>query len=346
MDIVTKIFETYGFKITSTSEYSRYILASKDNISISIGYQDPQESVTIDDLKKFLKSSKNDRTNRRVFIMAGEYPEDLTRFADQKDIQLWDKEKLEYELGKAMIADVTAPKPETSAEGATTKSFFELLDTKTTGDTKPEEPSYDVGVSIPTVPISEVGVGEAKISTSDDEEEEYRIMKSRIAKEEASKMAKKVMGSFRFDLELIPYYIYNYTCDINIGGRTPPQRNTGTIGINGLTNNMEEWPQIFETVPELDEDYTRLTPKFTEEDAYQAAYESVINLNTKTIETKEEKDSAIIIEKKKVEPKPDAIEISKKGLVYLPAWCIEGSNGVMIIDATTGKVLKEDLFKG
>ncbi len=345
IDIVTKIFDTYGFKITSTSEYSKYIFASKDNVSISIGYKDPQDSISMDDLRKFLKSSKKDRTNRRIYICAGDFPEDITKFAHQKDIQLWDKEKLEYELGKAMIADVIAPKPDAGEVGST-KSFFELLEQKPTVESKPEEPSYDLGVSIPTVPISDMGEDSTKKGSGEEDEEEYRIIKSRITQEEASKMAKKVMGGFRFDLELIPYYIYNYSCDINIGGRTPPQRNTGTIGINGLTNNMEEWPPIFETVTELGEDYTRLPPKFTEEEAYTAAYNSIIILNTKTIETKEEKDSAIIIEKKQVEPKPDAIEISKKGLVYLPAWCIEGSNGVMIIDATTGKVLKEDIFKG
>ena len=32
-------------------------------------------------------------------------------------------------------------------------------------------------------------------------------------------------------------------------------------------------------------------------------------------------------------------------LVYLPVWCIEGRNGVMIIDAASGNILKEETFK-
>ena len=44
-------------------------------------------------------------------------------------------------------------------------------------------------------------------------------------------------------------------------------------------------------------------------------------------------------------PKEDAIEINRRGLIYLPVWCVEGSNGVMIINATTGKVVKEDTYR-
>ena len=348
IDLLTKIFQSYGFNITSTSEYSKYILASKDNVSISIGYREPDDVTSIDDLRKFLRTSKKDRTTRRIFISVGDFSEDLARFADQKDIQLWDKERLQQELGKALITEMTEAEPKSKSE-TSTANFFDMLgspQTTSTPDTKPET-IYDVAFSIPTAPMDDSSfTGKTATKESDEDDEEYRIIKSRIDKDEASKMAKKIMEGFRFDLELIPYYIYNYTCDINIGGRTPPQRNTGTIGINALTKQMEEWPPIFETVGDMDDHYTRLPPRITEDEAYESAYNSVININTKIIETKEEKDSAIIIEKKMVEPKPDAIEITKKGLVYLPAWCIEGSNGVMIIDATTGKVLKEDIFRG
>jgi hypothetical protein len=351
IEILTKIFQSYGFNILSTSEYSKYLLASKDNVVISIGYRDPNEATSIDDLRKFLRNSKKDRSNRRIFISVVDYSEDLTRFADQKDIQLWDKDRLQQELGKAFITEMTTSETKSAGETAT-KSFFDIFSESkdsSASDSKPSESIYDLGFSIPTAPFGEQESARSVTTGSgyaDEDEEDYRIIKPRIDKNEALKMAKKIMEGFRFDLELIPYYIYNYTCDLILGGRTPPQRNTGTIGINALTKQMEEWPPIFETVRELDDHYTRLPPRITEDEAYESAFSSIISINTKIIETKEEKDSAIIIEKKRVEPKPDAIEITKKGLVYLPAWCIEGSNGVMIIDATTSKVLKEDIFRG
>jgi hypothetical protein len=351
IEILTKIFRSYGFNILSTSEYSRYVLASKDKVTIAIGYNDQNEVPSIDDLRIFLRNSKKDRATRRVFISMSDFSADLNRFADQKDIQLWNQERLQQELGKALITEMnTLEKPKVEETAA--RSIFDIFGkstSSTTSESKSQDSIYDIGFSVPSAPLDEPeDLGKVSDSTEfiDEDEEEYRILKSRIDKDEALKMAKKTMDGFRFDLELIPFYIYNYSCDLILGGRTPPQRNTGTIGINALTKQIEEWPPIFETVRDLDYHYTRLSPRIAEDEAYEFAFSAVININTKIIETKEEKDSAIIIEKKKVEPKPDAIELIKKGLVYLPAWCIEGSNGVMIIDATTGKVMKEDIFRG
>jgi len=41
----------------------------------------------------------------------------------------------------------------------------------------------------------------------------------------------------------------------------------------------------------------------------------------------------------------NTIDIQDKGIVYLPVWCAEGSKGVMLVDATTGNVIREDPFK-
>ena len=46
-----------------------------------------------------------------------------------------------------------------------------------------------------------------------------------------------------------------------------------------------------------------------------------------------------------MKPKFEAIDMNTKGIHYLPVWCIEGSNGLMIIDASSGKIIKEDIFR-
>ena len=45
-NIIKRIFQSYGFKIESKSGYSKYILAVKDNINLSIGYSDPDEEIS------------------------------------------------------------------------------------------------------------------------------------------------------------------------------------------------------------------------------------------------------------------------------------------------------------
>jgi len=37
--------------------------------------------------------------------------------------------------------------------------------------------------------------------------------------------------------------------------------------------------------------------------------------------------------------------LRRKGLVYLPIWTVEGSNGVMLVNAVTGKIIKEDFYR-
>jgi hypothetical protein len=50
-------------------------------------------------------------------------------------------------------------------------------------------------------------------------------------------------------------------------------------------------------------------------------------------------------EKKLVSPKSDSIELEDMGIFYLPIWCIEGVKGVMILNASTGKIISEDYYR-
>jgi hypothetical protein len=108
---------------------------------------------------------------------------------------------------------------------------------------------------------------------------------------------------------------------------------------------VETWNFDFETVMDMETTHTKLEPKFDENKAFDTARERAIALNTREIQTVDDRGAVTIYEKRKVRPKEGAIDIKKRGLIYLPVWCVEGSNGVMIIDATSGKVIKEDLFR-
>ncbi|UCG70425.1 MAG: hypothetical protein JSV09_05265, partial [Thermoplasmata archaeon] len=143
----------------------------------------------------------------------------------------------------------------------------------------------------------------------------------------------------------IPYYVFDYSCELLVEGKTTPQINSGILAVNGLTNNAENWDFEFDTVEDMETSHTKLEPKFDEDRAFETARESAITLNTREIQTVDDRGAVTIYEKKKVRPKEGAIDIVRRGLIYLPVWCVEGSNGVMIINATTGKVIKEDIYR-
>jgi hypothetical protein len=46
-----------------------------------------------------------------------------------------------------------------------------------------------------------------------------------------------------------------------------------------------------------------------------------------------------------VQPRLDQRSVRPLGLIYVPIWCVEGTKGVMVINASNGKVLSEEYFR-
>jgi hypothetical protein len=370
--LIIRIFKSHGFEINSTSNYSKYILATKDNINLSVGYIEPGEEPNVGNLRNFVRSSKKDNADRLIYILPESYPDNIDKFANDRNIQLWDRERLEREIGRAVVTDLN--KPETKDEiaeelGDMVSSTSEtesddILDVDSDIiDADTDSVDETIPIMVPVVPIGDFSDSETSTSTEETiietdtepqsetgataevpEIKKYRIIKPIVSKDDASSMASKIVRGFRFNLELVPYYIFDFTCKFDIDDNDENET-YGMLGINGLTSNVEEWPTKRETVRYLDEKHTKLEVKFPYDKALTIAQQAVINLNTKMIETREEHESTVIFEKKKLEPKPDAIILNSRGIHYLPVWCIEGSNGLMIIDAASNKIIKEEIFK-
>ena len=364
-NLIIRIFKSHGFEINSSSDYSKYILASKDNINLSIGYLEPGEEIAVAKIRNFYRDAKKDNADRFIYIIpSANYPNNIDKFADDRRIQIWDRERFERELGRAVLSKAEDLENITEFIG----ELGEIVSTEAESLLEPtaselETSSEEIPIMVPFFTMEDETEAEkpaeATTTTSTTPEpssterpenlpeqiEDVRIIKPKVTKDNAVSMANKIVRGFRFNLELIPYYIFSYKCkfDSNVPGES---ESSGVIGINGLTSNIEGWSGNIETVKYLDEPHTKLELKFPYEKALSLANDAVIELNTKTVETKEESDSTIIFEKKKLKPKPDAIELRSKGLYYLPVWCIEGSNGLMIIDASSGKIIKEDFFEG
>jgi hypothetical protein len=264
--------------------------------------------------------------DKLILATTHELTEEVEEFAAKENILLWDRKKLEEEIGRAVLSGFgkdSAPQ--------------ELL------DTMDGEPGV-LDVSVPGVSL-EVEPVPVKSPPPPEDEKGELIMKPRMTINEVSEISKKIVQGFRFDLELIPYYVFEYSCELCVEGQTAPQSSSGIIAVNGLTNSAESWDFPFETVMELETTHTKLEPKVDENKAFETARETSIALNTREIQTVDDRGAVTIYEKKKVSPKEGAIEIVRRGLIYLPVWCVEGSNGVMIINATTGKVVKEDIYR-
>jgi len=326
MEILKKILRSYEFRITE--EYPNYLLATKEGSNIACALLPSKEAITRFDIQA-IKDGLPPNLDKIIFATTYEVNSDLEDFASKENILIWGKKKLEEEIGRVVLSDMGGEFP----SGGLLDEIEEELEDIAVED-KLEESKMELEEPV-----------QLRIEPKEIEEAKEVIMKPQITMSEVSEISKKIVQGFRFDLELIPYFVFDYSCEIVVEGKSKPQINHGTLAVNGLTNNAENWEFAFETVSELETTHTKLEPKFDEMRAFETAREKAIAINTREIQTVDDRGAVTIYEKKKVRPKEGAIDIIKRGLIYLPVWCVEGSNGVMIINATTGKVIKEDIYR-
>ena len=327
MEILKKIIISYDFNITE--EFPNYLLAIKEDSKVAGVVLPTNEEVGFSDILNFKKELPSD-LDKIIMITTTDVSSELENSVRDENVLIWDKKKLEEEIGRVVLSGIDGGilKEEIMDE------FLEETEIPARKKAPPEE------IMPPTMDQLEVRI-ESKKPDIDGEV----IIKPQITMSDVSEISKRIVQGFRFDLELVPYFVFDYSCQLIIEGKTDPQISSGILAVNGLTNHAESWKFDFEIVSEIDTSHTKLEPKFDENRAFETAKESAITINTREIQTVDDRGAVTIYEKKKVRPKEGAIDISKRGLYYLPVWCIEGSNGVMIINATTGKVIKEDIYR-
>jgi hypothetical protein len=155
-------------------------------------------------------------------------------------------------------------------------------------------------------------------------------------------LSKKSVKGFRYVLELVPHYLFHFSCELlpNDG----PSMSDGLIGVNALTRKCEFWNQNFETVDSLNHVHKKIEPKVSEGEAKDLAKKFAIEQSTTVVENIKEKEHTVVTEKKVIRPRDDELVIDDRGLFYLPIWCVEGTNGVMIVNAAAGKIIEEDYY--
>ncbi|MCK5291073.1 MAG: hypothetical protein KAR39_03530 [Thermoplasmata archaeon] len=168
------------------------------------------------------------------------------------------------------------------------------------------------------------------------------MVRPTLEKEDVVEIGNKMVDGFNYILDLVPYFVFEYTSLVEYDGEV--QESKGTIGVNALTESPEIWEHDMERMDGIEYFDRKREPKTDEVEAFQIAQRKVIELGTVVKESVKEREDATIQQKKSVKPKKEDVQLEGLGLVYLPIWCVEGSKGSIIINASTGKILKEDLY--
>jgi hypothetical protein len=168
------------------------------------------------------------------------------------------------------------------------------------------------------------------------------MVRPTLEKEDVVEIGNKTVDGFNYILDLVPYFVFEYTSTVEEDGEVHESK--GTIGVNALTRSSETWDHDMETMDGIEYFDRKREPKTDEIEAFQLAQKKAIELGTVVKESVKERDDATIEEKKSLKPKKEDVQLEGLGLVYLPIWCVEGSKGSIIINASTGKILKEDRY--
>jgi hypothetical protein len=174
--------------------------------------------------------------------------------------------------------------------------------------------------------------------------EEERIIPMRMSLQDVVELSSKAVGGFSHRLELVPHYLFSYQVPLYVGEGKIGGRE-GTVAVNALNKDVQSWDQVPETVASLDQGHKRLEPLLEEEEASALVRSTVEREHTYERDMVRENGQVTMTERVTVHPRLDLGSVRPLGIYYVPIWCVEGTKGVMVLNASTGKVLSEDYFR-
>lgn len=154
--------------------------------------------------------------------------------------------------------------------------------------------------------------------------------------EEVSELGEKLVGGFKYRLEVVPHYLFEYEVTTVEGSKEE-----GKLYLNAVSGESNYWKRPFKITSEVKRSHVKLEPNIPEEHCEEKAFTSLKEKYTVRKEQRWEENGATIVEKKQEGPEDDDIELDYKGIVYVPMWAVEGTDGIVVINAARGKVERE-----
>ncbi len=303
--VITEILEARGFAVTVRDGY---LIGKKgeSEVAFCLISQEGEGSV-----KDFIEEFK-DFKGRKVIATLRGLPDSCSQTIDA-GVFIWDRETIEREIGRTRIEKIVGEHDHGLVD--------ELL-----ADDYPKVVSAEELENVQTADVGE------------------RIVKPTITMSDVREMSRQTVGGFRYRLELVPFYVYAYSCDLYVEEKRIGSEN-GHLSVNALTKKVEKWDDKAEVVFALDQTCRRLEPMLDAEEAGGIVRDVVVRLYSYEREVIRDSGQVTVVEKKKVSPHAEDIRLEEKGIFYSPIWCVEGIHGVMIVNAGTGKIISEDYYR-
>jgi hypothetical protein len=349
-DLVEELLRFNGFSIRRDDHF---LAASKGSIRIMVRIESEAETLTGTYIEELRRSSSDDGYDRILLVHTGNVAPEARSLLERYNVVLWDRERLSLELGRALLV---------AAEGEMRGPELAFMDYLLV-DKREDESLPAAPVPAPTVTVTkpveasfvreqalEAG-GQADILTFADVEErvvvrgsEDRYVSVQLEPEDAIAKAPKLRDADRCDLQYIPFHMFDYGVELEDDVGDVVIRDNGTLAVNALTGQAQEWnlTHAYSPGPPTGTEADVLRPTIDAMAAYEQANRAVKDLHTRVVERVEERGTVTVFVKRHVKPRDGALDIIPRGVVYMPVWCIEAKDGVAVVNASTGRIVKEE----
>ncbi|MCK5038518.1 MAG: hypothetical protein KAS16_05415 [Thermoplasmata archaeon] len=308
--ILVHLLQNHGFEV---SEKDDILFGEKKDQMVIMGFTDECTTDFVTDMNLRFRDS-----NSNIIIASMKDPlPGVHDLASSFGITIWDSRDLEEEIGSIIFDHVNAH------GGSTILQFSEMVKAELVD---PLPGGHQ------TIAVDQIGKGDSEI-----------IQAPLLHLEDVKEISQKTVKGFKYDLELVPHFLYEYLC-IYEGRQGAERKFTGILMVNAYTGISTSIDRVPDLVESIDIPHVRIEPKIDEEEAGRTAISRVILEHTELEDIIIEKEHTIITEKTEFKPTEEEITISLKGIIYVPVWCVEGTNGVMIINAASGKVVSEEYY--
>ena len=302
-DHLVEILESKEFRV---EERDGYLYGERSDVSIVVMAASDMLGEDVDDFVRNVKEF----SGRKVVASLAKLDERVQNHLQERGIHYWGREDIEHEIGTLHLRSVS------SDDGGS------LLD-DVISDESPRIPNEPHEQAVPVI-----------VESTEDLTEQ--IVRPTITLEDVKYLARHEVEGYRFDLELVPHYLFHYVLNID-----DDRQRAGIVAVNALTEHVETWRWGFELVESIDTPASKREPKLEQDRALDMARDVVAKEYKSHVETVKDYGHSEIIERTR--PRKDAMVIEAKGLVYLPVWSIEGKAGAMLVNSASGKIISEHL---
>ncbi|MGB0651935.1 MAG: hypothetical protein ACPGQL_01940 [Thermoplasmatota archaeon] len=161
-------------------------------------------------------------------------------------------------------------------------------------------------------------------------------------------VAHVLFGADEVRLHLQPVWVFDFACDLFIEGSLRSETIEGRVQVHGTDRTVSLLDPESVAVGPLPSGIAVAEPRTVrvrKERAYDEARQSVLDAHTREVpvEVTDPELDFTYVEKRRVEPRPDHLRLTDRGLHHRPIWRLSGLNGWADVDAVSGELVAEGL---